>query len=332
MVKYCERCGKDVETQIITKVETYPVLGEKIEVEAKILVCSLCGEEFYCEELDSETLKMAYNIYRKRHRLLLPEEIKSIREKYGLSQRSFSKLLNWGDKTISRYENGSIQDKAHNSLLFFLSKPQNMKCYILNNESNIDEKQKNKILNIINELDKQTVISSNELYNCLLNKEPSIENGFKIFDYKKLCAMILFFAHKCKSLLKVKLLKLLNYSDMLFYKENGISISGLTYIHQKYGPVPLNHELLFGMLAIDKIIHTDIVFEKGFEKHQIVYDTKFPKEALSNNEIEILKKVYNKFKNFESAEISDYSHKEKGYKSTKLGEVISYEYAKDIVI
>ena len=64
-------------------------------------MCAECGEELFCEKLDSATLVNAYNEYRRRHKLLLPEEIKKIREQYGLSQRSFAKLLNWGDKTIS---------------------------------------------------------------------------------------------------------------------------------------------------------------------------------------------------------------------------------------
>ena len=103
MRKYCEECGREVETKVITKRESYDVCGESIEVDAQILVCAECGEEFYCEELDNATLIRAYNEYRRRHKLLLPEEIKKIREQYGLSQRSFAKLLNWGDKTICRY-------------------------------------------------------------------------------------------------------------------------------------------------------------------------------------------------------------------------------------
>ena len=95
MRKYCEECGREVETKVITKRESYDVCGESIEVDAQILVCAECGEEF-----DNATLIRAYNEYRRRHKLLLPEEIKKIREQYGLSQRSFAKLLNGGDKTI----------------------------------------------------------------------------------------------------------------------------------------------------------------------------------------------------------------------------------------
>ena len=75
MRKYCEKCGKEVDTKIITKNETYEVYGECIEIDAQVLVCAACGEEFYSEELDNATLVRAYNEYRRRHKLLLPEEI-----------------------------------------------------------------------------------------------------------------------------------------------------------------------------------------------------------------------------------------------------------------
>ena len=44
----------------------------------------------------------------------------------------------------------------------------------------------------------------------------------------------------------------------------------------------------------------------------------------------MLNRIYEKFKNFGSVEISDYSHNEKGYRATKTGEIISYAYAIDI--
>ena len=92
MKKYCEECGREVDTRILIKRESYIVCNETIEVDAQILTCAECGEEFYCEELDNATLVTAYNEYRRKHKLLLPEEIRKIREQYGLSQRSFAKL------------------------------------------------------------------------------------------------------------------------------------------------------------------------------------------------------------------------------------------------
>ena len=120
------------------------------------MVCTVCGEELFNEELDSATLINAYNEYRRKHKLLLPEEIRKIREQYGLSQRSFAKLLNWGDKTIRRYENGAVQDRAHNSLLLFLREPENMRTYLTENEIALDEKQVVKLLDTVDKLEQNS--------------------------------------------------------------------------------------------------------------------------------------------------------------------------------
>ncbi len=333
MNKYCEMCDKKVATDIITKKEIYQVCGESVEVNAQVLVCANCGEELYCEELDSETLINAYNTYRRRHKLLLPEEIKQIREQYGLSQRSFAKLLNWGDKTIWRYENGSIQDKAHNSLLLFLRKPENMRTYLNENEVVLSQKRIEKLIDTLNKLEENKTYRQNaQFFNSFFSKQPSVENGFKSFDYEKLSAMVLFFAHKQPDLLKTKLLKLLNYSDMIFYKENGISISGIRYVHLPYGPVPEKFDILFGKLSEDNIAHIEVVYNGEYEKHLVVPELSLPQGVLSDAELNVMERIYQKFAKFGSAEISNYSHKEKGYASTKQGEIISYAYAKEILL
>lgn len=331
MMEYCDVCGKEVETKIITRQETFKVCGEDITLDAQVLVCAECGEELFCEELDSATLVNAYNEYRRKHKLLLPDEIKKIREQYGLSQRSFAKLLNWGDKTICRYENGSVQDKAHNSLLLFLREPENMRTYLTENEIALDERQKTKLLDTVEKLEQDTEYRvGRRFFELFFSRIPCEENGFKGFDYEKLCAMVLFFAHKSSELLKTKLMKLLNYSDMIFYKENGISMSGLKYAHLPYGPVPENFDMLLGKMTADHIAHIEVFCDNGYEKHQVIPECDIPEGVLSEEELEVLERIYIKFEDFGSVDISKYSHKEKGYGSTKKGEIISYSYAKDI--
>ena len=56
MMDYCEVCGREVETKIITQKEIFNVCGEDIEVDAQVMVCAECGEELFNEELDSATL------------------------------------------------------------------------------------------------------------------------------------------------------------------------------------------------------------------------------------------------------------------------------------
>lgn len=331
MKKYCDVCKRETETKIVCKTEAYNVCGEEITIDAEILTCIECGEELYNEELDNATLTKVYNIYRERHRLLYPSQIREIREQYGLSQRSFAQLLNWGDKTIHRYENGALQDKAHNSLLLFLREPENMRAYLADNEVVLSDRQREKLLQKIETLEISAGrVHSKKMLERFYWRKPSIENGFKAFDYDKFCAMVLFFAHKCKGIFKVKLLKLLNYSDMIFYQKNGVSISGMRYIHLPYGPVPENYDLLFGVMEAEKIVHIEVEFDHGYEKHRVMPDCKLDKNVLSEAETEVLEQIYKKFADFGSGEISDYSHCEKGYRSTARGEVISYAYAKDI--
>ena len=114
---YCSNCEIYQETKIIEKEQTFCVKGRTITLTAPVRVCCNCGEEVLDAELDDETLKMFYRVYRKEGNLLQPEEIRRIRNKYHLSQASFSKFLGFGEKTITRYENGALQDVCHDNAI-----------------------------------------------------------------------------------------------------------------------------------------------------------------------------------------------------------------------
>ncbi len=220
---------------------------------------------------------------------------------------------------------------AHNSLLLFLREPQNMRTYLTENEVTLGERQKEKLLAAVGQLEQNEEYRTGKRFlHLFFAKAPCEENGCRAFDYDKFCAMVLFFAHKSTELLKTKLMKLLNYSDMIFYKENGISISGTRYAHLPYGPVPENFDILLGTMTADHIVHIEVVYDNGYERHQVIPEKDMPQDVLSENELVVLNRIYNKFASFGSADISNYSHKEKGYMETKKGEIISYVYAKYI--
>ena len=103
--------------KILERDATYIVKGTSITFKEKIRVNEETGEEIYDPKLEQENDVKLYNEYRKLNSLLLPEEIKSIREKYGVTQIEFAQILGLGDKTITRYENGSLQDTAQNNLI-----------------------------------------------------------------------------------------------------------------------------------------------------------------------------------------------------------------------
>lgn len=152
---YCEFCGKEVKTKIITKKETFYVREDAFEIDAKVMVCAECGEEIFNEKLDTETLNSVYDKYRKKHNLLSPDEIKKIRKQYELSRKDFAKLLNWDDKAIRRYENGAVQTQQQNDLLLFLREPNNMRTYLTKKKITLSEKQIAELSNTIDKLNQQ---------------------------------------------------------------------------------------------------------------------------------------------------------------------------------
>ncbi|HEX3038163.1 MAG TPA: type II TA system antitoxin MqsA family protein [Oscillospiraceae bacterium] len=125
MSKVCPECLNEAETEIKEKNEQYVVKGQEFIIKAKIKCCKTCGAELWDDELDSNNLLTAYNLYRETNGLLFPEEIKSIRLKYGLTQSSFAKILGFGEKTITRYENGALQDMAQNNLILLMQNTAN---------------------------------------------------------------------------------------------------------------------------------------------------------------------------------------------------------------
>ena len=114
---YCPNCDEFTETKVIEKEQTLSVKGKKITLTVPVRVCAHCGEEIIDEELDGNTLQQFYEAYKESEQLLTSEEIRNIRSRYQLSQAAFSKLLGFGEKTITRYENGAIQDECHDNLI-----------------------------------------------------------------------------------------------------------------------------------------------------------------------------------------------------------------------
>lgn len=333
MEKYCDKCDKFVKYKIINLEQTFPVHGEPITIETDVAVCDECGNDLFDEKLDEITLAKLYDKYREKHNLMKPVDIKNLRESYGLSQRCFGRLLKFGDKTINRYENGSLQSQSHNSLMKTLSNPYNMEDYLNQNLNLLSTREEKIIREKIDELKIDNYKMNEEIFFLRqFDYKKSIYSGNKKFDYDKFKNMVLFFLNNNKSLLKTKLMKLLNYSDMYYFKEYNISISGLEYIHYPFGPVPIKFDYLFGRLDSDDIVHINIKYEDNYEKHELLTNKKYDKSLFTKEELKMLKIVNDKFIDYGSLEISNYSHNEEAYKRTNAGELISYEYSKDMKI
>jgi putative zinc finger/helix-turn-helix YgiT family protein len=173
MKKFCPVCGIERDTEVIEREEVSNIRGDEIRTISKIRICSVCKEELFDEDLDEENIKRAYDVYRERHGILSPEEIKNIRESYGLSQRAFAKLLGIGEASIARYETGALPEKSLSNMIMLLKDPKNMEKLLEKNEKALTPREKMRLLRRLEEMkgdEENAVKISKELYNLLEDK------------------------------------------------------------------------------------------------------------------------------------------------------------------
>jgi HTH-type transcriptional regulator/antitoxin MqsA len=113
----CPMCGTTmVEKQGRLRL---PLNGEEVAIaDALHLRCPKC-QEIVLRYRDARRLgDDAIAIYRREHGLLPANEIRAIRERFGLAQAEFARLLRLGTNTLSRWELGrNVQTPAMDTLL-----------------------------------------------------------------------------------------------------------------------------------------------------------------------------------------------------------------------
>jgi putative zinc finger/helix-turn-helix YgiT family protein len=326
--EYCHNCDEDVTAVINKRNATYTFKGETFEIIEHYLQCRKCNDDIFDEILDSATMKTLTNLYQERVGLTL-DEIKSIRDQYGLSMDLFSRILGWSKSTIARYETGKyIPDSSHMHILKRLKEnPETLDEYYTLNKHKFNEKEQLKIAEKLISSDKNNVEKGlvEALHINYKIHDKTIESGYSIFNLNKLINMILYFTQN--GVPKTKLMKLLFYTDFVNYKRNLLSMSGIPYVRLPYGPVPKDHDLLLSTIAKNDLIEIEYDFYNEYTFINIKSKQEFDDTLFDEDEVEIMKLVKDHFKNFGSVAISDFSHEEEGWKNTEDREIISYDYA-----
>ena len=122
---YCPTCGEDRKFHIETREHDFKVRADVIRLKFPQGVCSVCGEVVNDPSF-GDPLEKVYAIYRQKHGLLCPAEIRQIREQYDLSHEVFAEALGMSPATLYRYEAGALQDVTHDQLLRMCRIPANM--------------------------------------------------------------------------------------------------------------------------------------------------------------------------------------------------------------
>lgn len=156
--KECPVCETEKELAYGEIKETLKIRGVDIKVVSRINHCIDGDHYFYDLEDEEAKFQFAYREYKKLKGFLQAEEIKAIRQQYGLSQKNFARLFNWGDITIQRYESGAIQDDVHNDVLMFIREFDNFKKYFITKKNFISPDIAAKIEEKINAIEKERSI------------------------------------------------------------------------------------------------------------------------------------------------------------------------------
>jgi putative zinc finger/helix-turn-helix YgiT family protein len=331
----CPLCDRTHEIEERKRTTTIIIKGEEVTYEERFYFCANSDEdenEFETGAMTNENLLKARNAYRVKMGLLTSDEIVAIRESYGLSQVDLAKLLGWGEATISRYESKAIQDEAYDTMLRLIKdNPLQALEFLKKNSEKFSMVKRLEIrAKIVEKLDSygKEFLTRQTFEGEYANfEEPSDSNGFTMLDIDKIEAMISYIAESVNNLFKVKLMKMLWYSDVISFGNNGHSMTGMVYRHEGMGALPVGHYSLMNL----ENLNVKEEMSCNYDTMLHVYPTpNMDYSVLTDGEKAILDKVIIKFKDYKAKDIVDYMHDERAYKETKNGDIIPFSLAKEI--
>jgi len=330
----CPCCMEEHEVWTVSLEESNIFKGKKINYPAVFAYCENAEEYYSTEEMmDANDIAMK-DAYRRSMGLLTSEEIREIRKVYGISQSDLAILLNWGEKTITRYEGHQVQDAAHDRILKKISADPEWLLALL--EEKRDSFSKEIYLKyrtaVVNEFDKaQDSYNRKAIYAgyAKINGSDSVCGGTEL-DLDKVIDVIRYLSNsdKVKNLYVVKLMKMLWYIDALTYKQRGCSMTGLAYQAMPMGAVPMAYKSIINLNGI-RYEEVDFGDSTGYRFVKSEYK-EYP--HLTDEDKALIDAIIAVFGSSTKEEIVDRMHRERAYTETQSKEFIRYEYAEDLSI
>lgn len=321
---YCPECDREVDARLEHRLETLPVKGESTSYDAETAVCPRCGEVIGDSRVEEGNLRRAYSAYCAAHGLMAPDEVKELRNSYGLSLREFSKFLGFGEQTIARYESGAIPDDSHNTMLKLASTAEGAASLLSVRESQLSGRTVSAVRRFV---ESRTPLSGLAAAFAACQRPPqemmtpSGRNGFRSFSMERVAAVVCELAARCKDLYKTKLQKAMFFTDFLCYARTSRSMTGLAYAHADYGPVMDGRDRIVAELQDAGFVE---LTEKGWG--EVVVPVCCPEGILSEDEIRLVDEVADFVNTFgTSSEISTFSHELDAWSGTDSGQFIEYD-------
>lgn len=329
---YCVICGDDREFRHEQRPTEFEVRGETLVFEVPVKVCPTCGTVE--EEEGVDPAETAFGEFRKRKGLLTPEEIKSIRKRFRLSQKSLAALLGMSEASVNRYEGGGLQDEAHDQAIRALQNPAVVRDLLERRGDRLSAWQRRRVLEALEseeERPKPAITLSGECY--AMPKEVSPTTGYREFDYLRYVAVVLWLCRHLPVVTATSLNKLLFYVDFLHFKSEAVSLTGAAYRRVQHGPVPAAYGDLQQSMELEGFIEVqEVQYQNGRTGMEFRPGPKAEdlKTTFAPRELRILESVGRAFKDVTPRDIRDRSHQESAWKDTEDRALISYEKAADL--
>ena len=318
---FCPECWKQVEATIEERSETLTVKGEEITATAYIACCPYCGEEIGDSRLEQENLQRVYDVYRQKHGLVTPEQIKQRREQLGLSLKSLAILLDIGEASMVRYEAGSLPTISNAALLRNIMDDAHLLKMLDLKHEDIPDYQYQKASAILRET--QKVLYFVENYES--NEGDRIWRGNKKVNPDYVGRCISWVAGNIPRPYITWVLKTLFIADYLAFEDCGSAITGFQYACMPYGPMVANYDIVLGAMQQNGYINL-----VAFDNRKLIEQTDVSPDV-DVNDIKYLQTAVAFTKSFNNVnELSNATHDLPLWKNRKLGELIRFEPGNDV--
>lgn len=333
---FCPKCEDYCATSVASRDETYKVRGRDITVAVESDVCAVCGERLGSDETDQKVLDAVYLKYRQENDLLTPAQIKDIRKRYHLSQKSFAALLGMSEATINRYEQGGLQDPSHDTAMRAFENAEVVRDALTRRGNLLSARQRKQVevaLGAEDTAEDRILDMFGDVSWPPITREISINTGFKSLDTDRFAAVVLWFCDRLNEVSRTAINKLLFYADFLNYKQSTVSITGTTYRRLQYGPAPADYEYILSLMESGGLLlqeerevyggHTGFYYSSGKKADKIAVE-------FTSQELKVLEHVADTLGSLSAKDISARSHDEPAWSDTEDGQLISFELARQL--
>lgn len=132
---------------------------EKFTVPVRFYVCEDTGEQFTTTEQDNIQFDDLYKQYRLKHGIPSPDEIREIRNSYGLNYSQISTILGFGANQYAKYESGEVPSESNGKKISALKDKDMFMTMFKKCKKFFQPSEYEKILNLVLKSDNRTPIS-----------------------------------------------------------------------------------------------------------------------------------------------------------------------------